>query len=131
MRSIPSQVIAIAVVEHEGCFLIGQRPPGVALAGLWEFPGGKVEPGESAATAAVRECHEEAGLAVQAMGQYLVHQEQYSHGRLELNFIACRLVKDVPGAAAPPFRWVRREQLSNYEFPTGNRPLLDLLCGRA
>lgn len=131
MPPIPLQVIAIAVVEHDGCFLIGQRPPGVALAGLWEFPGGKVEPGESAAAAAVRECREEAGLTVQAAGEYLVHEEQYAHGRLELNFIACRLAEGVPGDPAPPFRWVRREQLSNYEFPTGNRPLLALLCGRA
>ena len=131
MQSSSLQIIAIAVVEHEGCFLIGQRPAGVALAGLWEFPGGKVEPEESAAAAAVRECREEAGLVVQAVGEYLVHQETYAHGCVELNFVACRPAEEHPGAPAPPFRWVRREQLSNYEFPTGNRPLLAMLRGRA
>lgn len=131
MHSTPSQVIAIAVVEHDGCFLIGQRPPGAALAGLWEFPGGKVEPGESAAAAAVRECREEAGLAVHVLAECLVHQEQYAHGGVELHFLTCRLAEEVSGDPALPFRWVRREELSNYEFPTGNRPLLAMLCGRA
>ena len=56
--------IAIAVVEQHGQFLIGQRPADVALGGLWEFPGGKVEPGELPVNAAIRECLEETGLVV-------------------------------------------------------------------
>ena len=60
----PSDVtsIAVAVVEHEGRVLIGQRPPGTALAGYWEFPGGKIGAGERAEEAARRECLEETGL---------------------------------------------------------------------
>ncbi|MBI3839784.1 MAG: NUDIX domain-containing protein, partial [Planctomycetia bacterium] len=56
--------IAVAVVEGDGKFLIGQRETGVPLAGLWEFPGGKVEPGEPAENAAIRECLEETGWLV-------------------------------------------------------------------
>ncbi|MGI8980334.1 MAG: (deoxy)nucleoside triphosphate pyrophosphohydrolase [Pirellulaceae bacterium] len=124
---MPTQ-IAIAVVEHCGCFLIGQRPPGVPLAGLWEFPGGKMEPGESPQQAAVRECREETGLHVQAVETWLVHEEDYAHGCVELHFIACRLAPNDAGQPREPFCWVPRGQLGEYEFPSGNRQLLKLLA---
>jgi len=119
--------IAIAVVEHEGRFLVGQRLDGVPLAGLWEFPGGKISPGESPEDAAVRECLEETGLHVQSIDRYPAHIEQYDHGQVHLHFIACR-----PATAAPleqikpraPFRWVLRADLAHYEFPAGNAQLV-------
>jgi len=122
-----TKLIAIAVVENEDRFLIGQRPPDVPLAGLWEFPGGKIEPAESAKEAAVRECREETGLAVEAMGTWLVQEEEYSHGRVRLHFIACRLTAEESGNPRDPFRWVPREELAEYEFPSGNREILNLL----
>ena len=123
----PTKQIAIAVVEHEGQFLIGQRPSGVPLAGLWEFPGGKIEPTEVAKEAAVRECREETGLNVEAEGTWLVQEEEYPHGRVRLHFIACRLVPDETGTPQEPFRFVARRELSTYEFPSGNRELVKLL----
>jgi mutator protein MutT len=123
----PTKQIAIAVIEHAGSFLIGQRPPGVPLAGLWEFPGGKIEPTEVAKEAAVRECREETGLNVEAEGTWLVQEEEYPHGRVRLHFIACRLSPDETGAPQEPFRFVPRRELSTYEFPSGNRELLKLL----
>src|SRR4029079_19393384 len=60
-KSMPTP-IAIAIVEHSGSFLVGRRPEGAALAGLWEFPGGKIEPGETAEEAAGREWLVETGL---------------------------------------------------------------------
>jgi 8-oxo-dGTP diphosphatase len=117
--------IAIAVVEHEGQFLIGQRPPGVPLAGLWEFPGGKMDPGETPEAAAERECLEETGLRVEPFARYPDVGQAYEHGSVELHFVACRVVGGI--AAPPPFRWVAREQLMQYEFPEGNRGLLQLL----
>jgi 8-oxo-dGTP diphosphatase len=122
--------IAISVVEHADCFLIGQRPSGVPLAGLWEFPGGKLEPGESEQQAAVRECLEETGLSIQANETYLVQEEEYPHGRVKLYFIACQLRSQKIGQPDPPFLWVPRHQLENYEFPAGNRELLRLLANR-
>jgi mutator protein MutT len=123
----PTKQIAIAVVEHAGGFLIGQRPPGVPLAGLWEFPGGKIEPDETAKEAAERECREETGLAVEAEGTWLVQEEEYPHGRVRLYFIACRVAQDETGAPRDPFRFVPRRELGTYEFPTGNREVLKLL----
>ena len=121
-------LIAIAIVEHDDKFLIGQRPPGVPLAGLWEFPGGKVEAGETPQHAAIRECREEAGIEVQVLGEYPPQVQQYDHGRVELRFFRCApLQADVLPAA--PFRWVRRQDLKDYDFPEGNRHVLSLLQG--
>lgn len=119
--------IAIAVVEHDGCFLIGQRPPGVPLAGLWEFPGGKIEPGETPAAAAIRECREEAGLDVEAISEYPKEVQQYDHGAVHLHFIACRVSSAASIDPLPPFRWVARAALADHAFPAGNRNLLKLL----
>lgn len=119
--------IAIAVVEHEGRFLIGQRPAGVPLAGLWEFPGGKIQPGESPEEAAVRECLEETGLAVCSLFRYPERAERYTHGEVQLHFIACRLADPRQMAPTAPFRWVGRDQLADYSFPRGNDQVLEIL----
>ncbi len=122
--------IAIAVVEHENQFLIGQRPPWVALAGMWEFPGGKIEPGETPEAAAVRECREETGLAVEPLFRYPVHVQAYDHDRVALHFIACRLVTDTHCSAREPYRWAALEELRQHEFPAGNAAMLQLLTSR-
>jgi mutator protein MutT len=119
--------IAIAVVEHEGRFLIGQRPQGVALAGLWEFPGGRVEPGESPAQAAVRECAEETGLVIEVYGEYPTHTEAYEHDNVRLHFFRCGVLGS-ESEPRPPFIWVARERLGDYAFPRGNDALLKLLA---
>jgi 8-oxo-dGTP diphosphatase len=118
--------IAIAVVEREGHFLIGLRPAGEPLAGLWEFPGGKIEPGETPEQAAVRECLEEAGLAVRVTGAYPRVAHDYEHAAVCLHFFACAALeqrKPLPSR----FRWVARPELARYAFPAANAGLLDLL----
>src|SRR5262245_61664041 len=124
-----STQIAIAVVEHEGRFLIGQRPAGVPLAGLWEFPGGKIQPSETAEAAAVRECLEETGLHVAPRFAYPSHVESYDHDDVELHCIACSPSSGSSLVPRLPFRWVPRHELSNYDFPQGNRGLLRILTG--
>ncbi len=119
--------IAIAVVEQDGRFLIGQRPPGVALAGLWEFPGGKIEPGETPEAGAVRECLEETGLVVEPLFRYPEREHAYAHDRVQLMFIACRLASDALDPPREPFRWVERAKLCEYEFPVANAELLRAL----
>ena len=124
----PCVDIAVAVVEHDGKFLIGLRPAGVALGGLWEFPGGKVESGETPATAAVRECLEETGLAVRITGEYPRVVHDYAHGRVRLHFFECALAEP-PRPLPQGFRWVLRADLTQYSFPPANARLLSILSG--
>jgi 8-oxo-dGTP diphosphatase len=123
----PHVEIAVAVVEHEGQYLIGLRPEGVPLGGFWEFPGGKVVSGESPEEAARRECLEETGLEVRVTGNYPPVVHDYPHGRVHLSFFACAAV-----AAVRPlptrFRWVPTAELGEYRFPPANEALLGLLA---
>jgi mutator protein MutT len=128
------QLIAIGVVERGGGergreYLVRQRPVGVVLAGLWEFPGGKVDDGESPAAAAVRECREEAGLAVRVVEELATVDHAYAHGALRLAFFLC-VCEGVEAAPAGGFRWIDGRTLGDYEFPAANRPVLDLLAAR-
>ena len=118
--------IAIAVVEERGRFLIGQRPAGTSLGGLWEFPGGKVEPGESPAEAAVRECREETGLVVRVSDEYPPLDHDYQHARVRLHFFACAPLEQ-RSPLPERFRWVGRDELGQFEFPAANAGLLALL----
>jgi mutator protein MutT len=118
--------IAVAVVLHDGAVLVGRREPPSPLSGLWEFPGGKVEPGESPVAAAVRECREESGLNVEVVALMAEQVEQYEHGRVRLYFFRCRLRRS-PGALAASFRWVALSELATLSFPRGNRHVIGYL----
>jgi 8-oxo-dGTP diphosphatase len=119
--------IAVAVVLQAGRVLIGPRPAGSPLAGLWEFPGGKVQPGESPSQAAVRECLEETGLTVRLGRLWNETEYAYSHGRVRLWFFQAEPCQPEQ-PPKPPFRWVPLAELPRYPFPEANRPVLDLLA---
>ena len=120
--------VAIAVVEDAGRFLVGWRAPGASLAGLAEFPGGKVHPGESPEQAVTRECREETGLEIQVGRAYPVVGHEYPQGRLELHFFHCSVATGSTNVApTPPFRWVETAELSQLHFPEANRAVLKLL----
>ncbi len=121
--------IAVAVVEHEGAVLVGRRDSDSPLAGLWEFPGGKVESTESPASAAVRECWEETGLKVEVVAPFSERIEQYEHDRLRLHFFRCRPLRPRAVIRAP-FRWVSVSELAALTFPAGNRDVLKRLSAR-
>jgi 8-oxo-dGTP diphosphatase len=125
-----STPIAIAVVRHADRVLVGRRPPGAALAGMWEFPGGKVQPGETPSEAATRECLEETGIAARAIAELAHVEHDYPHGRLELTFFACRPV-DATDKPWTPFRWIPIANLPQYEFPSANADVLRLLMAEA
>lgn len=123
---MPTRIAIAVVIDYEERVLIGQRPAGVPLAGLWEFPGGKIEPGETPEMAAKRECLEETGLTVAPHRCYLPVVHEYQHGAVELNFVGC-----LPcGSSFEPkggYQWVPIQDLPNYEFPAGNRRMIELL----
>ena len=118
--------IAIAVVEFEDQFLIGQRPDGAPLAGYWEFPGGKIEPNEDPRAAAARECLEETGIAVTIGDEYPEVVHQYDHAKLRIHFFRADPI-DVNLPDHSRFQWINRSQLSDYRFPEANEALLRLL----
>lgn len=121
--------IGVAVVEHEGRFLVGTRPEDVPLAGYAEFPGGKCQTGESLAECAIRECEEETTLkvGVTRLLEQLVYR--YPHGEVDLSFFLCRCVGTTE--PKPPYRWVERAELSALRFPEANRSLIQILSGKS
>jgi mutator protein MutT len=124
----PLVPIAIAVIEHDGKYLLQQRTSEQVLAGKWEFPGGKIEAGESPADAAVRETREETSLAVRAARTLVEVRHAYEHATVQLHFVLCRpLAGSSPSAST---RWVTAAELREYDFPAANVPLLQMLAGQ-
>jgi 8-oxo-dGTP diphosphatase len=124
--------VGIAVVEHEGRFLVGIRPPRASWAGYSEFPGGKCEGTESAKDAAVRECLEETGLQVTAIELLRQSSHPITHGTLELHFWKCKPVSpDAVRDDHQGFLWRTRNELRHLRFPEANGPVIALLCREA
>lgn len=132
----PSVLIAIAVVRHGDRLLVGERSAGSVLAGYAEFPGGKIEAGETPAAAAERECWEEAALEVRALHLLYECHHDYPHGRVHLTFWECEPRKaDTSNIEVKaPFRWVQKSDLLALKFPPANEPVVARLLesdGRA
>ena len=133
-KPVPTR-IGIGLIGRGGSFLIRRRPavPGSPMPGVWEFPGGKLEPGETPQQATARECREETGLAVIIDRLDRRNVFDYPHGLVELHYYHARPLD--PAAepdAATGFRWVRASELPAYTFPPANDELIaDLAAGRA
>ena len=100
-RTVPHHHVAVGVVVEQGMVVIQQRPQDGLLGGLWEFPGGKVEPGETPAQAVVRELAEELGLSVDAGDEFATVKHAYSHFRITLHAFLCARRDGGPATAAP------------------------------
>jgi 8-oxo-dGTP diphosphatase len=126
--SIVPTPIGIAVVEHQGRYLVGTRVPGSPLEGYAEFPGGKCLPGETAGVCACRECFEETGLRVRTVDLLMQRTFTYPHGMVLLHFWLCRPLKaeDVE-TVHQGYRWVPAAELATLRFPEGNEPLIEVL----
>ncbi len=123
-------VAAAALVDADGRILVAQRPPGKPLAGLWEFPGGKLEPGEPPETALIRELAEELGIDVSAscLAPLGFASHALDHAHLVLLLFACRRWAGTPhGQQGQPLKWCRVPDLFSLAMPPADRPLLGLL----
>jgi 8-oxo-dGTP diphosphatase len=123
-------VSAVALVDREGRVLLAQRPDGKAMAGLWEFPGGKVEAGETPEAALIRELDEE--LGIDTWSSCLAPLTFVSHGypgfHLLMPVYVCRKWNGVPQSREhAALRWARVRDLPNYRMPPADVPLIPAL----
>ncbi len=131
-KPVPHHDVAVGVIgDGKGRVLVQQRPTDAMLGGLWEFPGGKAEPGEALPDACRREVREELGVEVE-VGEPLDRiGHAYSHFKITLHAFRCRIASGAPvHHAGQPIRWVAVEDLAGLAFPRANRRLIDGLRER-
>ena len=121
-------VAAAVIFDAAGRFLLAQRPPGKAFEGYWEFPGGKVEPGESAGDAVRRELHEELGIEVDSVNPWLTRDFEYPHASVRLHFFRVYQWRGKPhGREGQSFAWQTTRGLDVAPILPANGPVLRAL----
>lgn len=123
-------VAACALVDTDGRVLLTRRPEGKKMAGLWEFPGGKLNPGETPEAALIRELKEEIGIDVAAacLAPLAFASHAYEHFHLLMPLYLCRRWKGTPKPREnQALAWVRPQRLADYEMPPADKPLVPLL----
>lgn len=129
-KPVPKLLMVAGVIRKKGRLLITRRKPEGLLGGLWEFPGGELQPGEDAATGCIRTIREKTGLKVD-VDQHLANVDHaYTHFKIHLEVFACQVQPGSRVRLSGPvdFDWVRPAQLDNYAFPKSNlkfRHLID------
>jgi A/G-specific adenine glycosylase len=121
--------VVVAVIGKAGRFLIQQRPAGGLLAGLWEFPGGKVESGESLTAALRRELREEMGVEIKDLRRLTMVRHAYTRFQVTLHAYACK-IEDSNFKMGPRRRWVSLSSIRRYPLPSGSVKIVDFLSGR-
>lgn len=123
-------VAAVALIDGDGRVLLARRPPGRAMAGLWEFPGGKVEAGESPEAALIRELREELGIDVSAncLAPLTFTSHRYDDFHLLMPLFVCRVWEGVVRPReGQRVAWVRPAGLKDYPMPPADEPLVAVL----
>lgn len=123
-------VAAAALIDADGRILIAKRPPGGFLGGLWEFPGGKVEVGETPETALLRELREELSIDTwkSCLAPLTFASHSYPRFHLLMTLHVCRKWKGQPAARAhSELKWVRARNLGKFPMPPADKPLLPIL----
>jgi 8-oxo-dGTP diphosphatase len=123
-------VAACALIDADGRILLAQRPKGKSLEGLWEFPGGKVEPGESPEETLVRELKEELGIEtrIACLAPLTFASHAYEDFHLLMPLYACRRFEGSPrGMEGQAIKWVRPGNLRDYPMPPADEPLIPML----
>ncbi|WP_312135451.1 8-oxo-dGTP diphosphatase MutT [Brevundimonas sp.] len=120
-------VVAVALIDPDGRILIAQRPEGKQLAGLWEFPGGKVEAGERPEQALIRELHEELGIDVKeaCLAPFVFTSHAYEKFHLLMPLYLCRRWSGtVVAKEHTALAWVKPDKLRDYPMPPADEPLI-------
>ena len=123
-------VSAVALIDPDGRVLLAQRPEGKSMAGLWEFPGGKVEPGESPEAALIRELQEELGINTwsSCLAPMTFASHAYENFHLLMPLFACRKWDGIPQPReGQVLKWVRATDLRDYPMPPADIPLIPIL----
>jgi 8-oxo-dGTP diphosphatase len=123
-------VAAVALIDPDGRVLLAQRPPGKHLAGMWEFPGGKVQAGETPEAALIRELDEELGIGTHetCLAPFTFASYSYSEFHLLMPLYVCRKWDGIVTAReGQSLKWVRPAQLSDYPMPPADKPLVAML----
>jgi 8-oxo-dGTP diphosphatase len=123
-------VSAVALIDADGRILLAQRPPGKSMAGLWEFPGGKVEPGETPEAALIRELDEELGISTHAscLAPLTFASHAYPDFHLLMPLFACRRWEGTPASReGQTLKWARVQELRDYPMPPADVPLVAVL----
>ena len=123
-------VSAAALIDVDGRVLLGQRPEGKSMAGLWEFPGGKVEAGETPEAALVRELNEELGIDTweSCLAPLTFASHSYEKFHLLMPLFACRKWNGTPQSREnQALKWVKANELTNYPMPAADIPLIPIL----
>jgi 8-oxo-dGTP diphosphatase len=123
-------VAAVALIDTDGRVLLAQRPAGKSMAGLWEFPGGKVESGETPEAALIRELAEELGIDTWAscLAPLTFASHAYTDFHLLMPLYACRKWQgDVTPREGQTLKWVRPTELRDYPMPPADVPLIPIL----
>jgi 8-oxo-dGTP diphosphatase len=125
-----SLVVACALIDPDGRVLLAQRPPGKNMGGLWEFPGGKVETGETPEETLIRELHEELGITVKeaCLAPFAFASHAYPAFHLLMPLYVCRRWEGIPQPLEHPvLKWVRPKDMGSYPMPPADLPLIPML----
>ena len=123
-------VSAVALIDPDGRVLLAQRPEGKSMAGLWEFPGGKVEVGETPEAALIRELQEELGINTwqSCLAPLTFASHAYEDFHLLMPLFACRKWRGVPQPQeGQTLKWIRKQDLRSYPMPAADIPLIPIL----
>ena len=124
-------IVVAAVIERDGRFLVTRRQAGVHLAGMWEFPGGKIDRDETHVDALRRELREELDTDVSVGDLVLATTHAYTEKTVTLYFYRCRLLGEPRPMLGQEMRWVDREELPTLPFPPADEQLIRTLATRA